>query len=556
VANPLSGAVVMPVRNHFLRWVGLGSLLLVELLLLSLRIDTGDFVGSDVWWAQAVLHSSEFITALLAVAGATALIAFSGSHRAGSGPLQRNQPAPPLEPPPSATRSWVLLTGHLASFLIFSVLAIRLVAGGADHSLGWLIACVAVGALSTVLLAGVALPYRSWIELLTRARGLLVLGCLIGLVAWAVGALSYSLVAPLWRPTLASVESLLRLAGQELIFRPADQVVGVVGPRGPFAVAIDPSCSGYQGIGLVVVFLSVYLWISRHALRLPRALLLLPIGVAAIWFANVLRITLLILVGGWVSSSIALGGFHSQAGWLAFLAIVLGLVALVQRGGFFLADKEVVDSENPTAAYLMPFLSIIGVTLLTHAVSSGFDALYPLGVIVGGAVLWHYWRGNIPGHWRSIWSGRAALFGVAAFVVWILVKAFLIAEVEEPGTAAALAQAPPVLAAFWLVFRLGGTILLAPVVEELAFRGYLMRRLISRDFDQVPHGTFTWTSFLLSSMVFGGLHASWLAGLLAGMIFALAYCRRGRLTDAVLAHATCNTLVALIVLATGRWGFL
>lgn len=556
MANPLSGDPVTLPRNHLLRWLSLGALLLVEVLLLSLRVDTGDFVGPDAWWAQAVRHSSDFLTALLAVAGATALIAFTGSHIAGSVPLQQKQPAPSLEPPPEARRSWALVIAHVACFLVFSVLVIRVVEGGADHALGWLIACVAVGALSLALLAGVARGYRSWYELLQRARGLLAFGTLIGLAAWAAGALSYSVLAPLWRPTLFSVERLLRLAGQEVIFHPADQVVGVVGPRGPFAVSIDPSCSGYQGIGLVSVFLCVYLWINRRALRLPRALLLIPIGIAAIWVANILRITALILIGSWVSGSVALGGFHSQAGWLAFLAIALGLVALVHRGGLFLAEKERVEGENPTAAYLMPLLSIITVTLLTQAVSGEANALYPLGVIVGTAVLWHYWRGSFPGHWRSIWSWGAVLFGVAAFVVWILVKTLLVSEEAEPGIGTALAHAPPVLAALWLMFRLGGTILLVPVVEEMAFRGYLMRRLVARDFDQVPHGTFTWPAFLFSSLVFGVLHATWLAGLLAGMVFALAYCWRGRLTDAILAHATSNALVAAFVLATGRWGLL
>jgi membrane protease YdiL (CAAX protease family) len=54
-------------------------------------------------------------------------------------------------------------------------------------------------------------------------------------------------------------------------------------------------------------------------------------------------------------------------------------------------------------------------------------------------------------------------------------------------------------------------------------------------------------------VAFGALHGRWLAGTLAGLCYALALYRRGRLGDAVLAHATTNALIAADVLATGTW---
>jgi CAAX prenyl protease-like protein len=92
-----------------------------------------------------------------------------------------------------------------------------------------------------------------------------------------------------------------------------------------------------------------------------------------------------------------------------------------------------------------------------------------------------------------------------------------------------------------------------PLAEELAFRGYLTRRLIAPDFECVPLGRFTWASFLVSSALFGALHGRWLAGTLAGMLYALALYRRRNLADPVLAHALTNALLAVHVLATGAW---
>ena len=70
-------------------------------------------------------------------------------------------------------------------------------------------------------------------------------------------------------------------------------------------------------------------------------------------------------------------------------------------------------------------------------------------------------------------------------------------------------------------FRIVGSVVAVPLAEELAFRGYLTRRLIAADFQDVPLGRLTWLSFLVSSALFGALHGRWLAGILAGMIYAM-----------------------------------
>jgi membrane protease YdiL (CAAX protease family) len=53
--------------------------------------------------------------------------------------------------------------------------------------------------------------------------------------------------------------------------------------------------------------------------------------------------------------------------------------------------------------------------------------------------------------------------------------------------------------------------------------------------------------------LFGALHGRWIAGTLAGMLYALAVYRRGELADAVLAHTTSNALIAVYVLVTASW---
>src|SRR4029077_6171045 len=105
----------------------------------------------------------------------------------------------------------------------------------------------------------------------------------------------------------------------------------------------------------------------------------------------------------------------------------------------------------------------------------------------------------------------------------------------------------------WLFFRVVGAVVTVPIAEELAFRGYLLRKLIADDFEQVPLDRFTWVSFLASSILFGVLHGQWLAGILAGMVFSAAQYRRGFLADAVVAHSVSNALLSAYVLTTHDW---
>ena len=105
----------------------------------------------------------------------------------------------------------------------------------------------------------------------------------------------------------------------------------------------------------------------------------------------------------------------------------------------------------------------------------------------------------------------------------------------------------------WLAARAIGSVVTVPLAEELAFRGFLARRLMASDFDTVAPGRLTWASIAVSSLAFGVLHDRWLEGTAAGMLYALAYRRRGSIGDAVVAHATTNALLSAGALISGDW---
>jgi membrane protease YdiL (CAAX protease family) len=60
-------------------------------------------------------------------------------------------------------------------------------------------------------------------------------------------------------------------------------------------------------------------------------------------------------------------------------------------------------------------------------------------------------------------------------------------------------------------------------------------------------------AMIVSALAFGALHRSFLAGTLAGAIYGLALLPRGRLADAVIAHAVTNGLLFGWAVLGGDW---
>jgi exosortase E/protease (VPEID-CTERM system) len=410
--------------------------------------------------------------------------------------------------------------------------------------LTWVASVVATG----VTWLATMLSPLAWLEIVKRSLRPITTGVTVAATAFLIGNSANHLWASMAWATLGLVRAMLGLVATQVVCDPVWCTIGVDG----FRVMIGHECSGFEGIGLVLALLAGYFWVFRQSLRWPRAYLLLPLGAMLIWSLNAVRIAALVLIGAWASPSVAMGGFHSQAGWLAFLGVSLGLVAISRRSSFFAADLEAtveVDRSNPTLSFLGPFLVVLATALVTGAFSSGFDALYGLRVLTGGLALWHF-RRDFAGLLRG-WSWGGIAIGVVAFVLWAALEP---ASTESARSLRSAVQAMPRGQGWaWIVLRVIGSVAIVPLVEELAFRGYLTRRLISVDFESVPLGRFSWLSLLISSAAFGLLHGRWLAGMLVGVIYALALYRRGKLGDAILAHAVTNALIATTVLATGDW---
>jgi CAAX prenyl protease-like protein len=200
-------------------------------------------------------------------------------------------------------------------------------------------------------------------------------------------------------------------------------------------------------------------------------------------------------------------------------------------------------------ALLGPLVVLMATRVLTTAVSSGGDWLYPVRVVTTSLALWACRQRYQRLAWT--WSWPAIGWGIAVGGVWLVLAP------AAPPRALALAERlvplPSGLLAVWVGFRVLGSVLIVPIAEELAFRGYVLQKLVAPDFATVRPGQLTWWACLTSSVLFGVLHGRWLAGTLAGMGYALALHQRGHLADAVVAHMTTNALIAAYVLSQHAW---
>jgi CAAX prenyl protease-like protein len=174
--------------------------------------------------------------------------------------------------------------------------------------------------------------------------------------------------------------------------------------------------------------------------------------------------------------------------------------------------------------------------------------------MAAGAALWLFRRSYKNCDWRFGWS--APLAGVVVFVLWVgLDRVF-----GAPSSSSAIPSALDAMSTpgriFWLAARVLAASVTVPIAEELAFRGYLMRRLVAADFESVDPRRYTWFSLAASSIVFGALHgSSWLAACASGLIYGWLYARSARIGDPVVAHATTNILLAVSVLAFHQWQY-
>jgi exosortase E/protease (VPEID-CTERM system) len=515
---------------------GLAALLAVEALIVVAVYQLGfDFecrrTGAET---LCTLVSTAPLRALIVAAALAVIVALRPALRAGVAGALR----------PALAPGWLAL--HLAGFL--TVLAPRLFLSDSAGS------AVLLAGLGLLVLGGLMAAAGAAAALIATLRGqgttvavALAAAALAPEIAWV--SQTAWLLGPITAVTFHLVVGTLALLGEQTVVDVADADVGVAG----FVVSIATQCSGVEGMALITGFAGLYLALMRNELRFPRALVLIPLAMAASWLLNVVRIVTLILIGAHVSPELAVNGFHSHAGWLMFTVVSLTLVAAAHGWPWLRAAGPVAAvaavraplpplAQDWNAAQILPFTVFMASALIASTFAEQPALWYPARLAAMAAVLWLFRDLYLRLDWRLDPVALAA--GAAVGVAWLATAA---PSAADAALDARIAQMSGLAFAGWALARIVGTSLAVPLIEELFFRGYLMRR-----FD--TGGMAMRLVALAASVVpFAALHDRWLAAGVAGLVFAAVALRRGRLGDAVIAHAVANALIAFWALVTGGW---
>ena len=301
-----------------LRVAAMAGVLGVEGIAITTWLDTGTLNGRGFIY---VIAQSGPVVLRIAIAVAVLTLIFGSST--SSGPPEH----PAWRAAPRVSLVW--LTAHFISAGVFAGLSFPLFQERLPAALnswlaaGWLLA----GATAVMAASFVGVRPQSWMFLL-RAKWRILAGAL------AVAAAACGLGWPatfLWQPMSgAALAVSLAMLHPFVPTATADPATFTLGTP-EFSVIVSRECSGAEGLGLMLAFTVSWLWLHRAEWRFPHAMLLVPIGLSVVWLLNCLRIAGLVFIGAAGAPEVALGGFHSQAGWLAFNVAAIGICLAARR---------------------------------------------------------------------------------------------------------------------------------------------------------------------------------------------------------------------------------
>ncbi|HOW71613.1 MAG TPA: CAAX prenyl protease-related protein [Phycisphaerae bacterium] len=107
------------------------------------------------------------------------------------------------------------------------------------------------------------------------------------------------------------------------------------------------------------------------------------------------------------------------------------------------------------------------------------------------------------------------------------------------------------------VLRITVATITVPVVEELFWRGFMLRTFINwQRFETVPLGTFTWLSFLGTALLSTVQHpANWGVSILCWMAFNALFYWKKSLLFLMIVHGVTNLALYLYVITRHDWIF-
>jgi CAAX prenyl protease-like protein len=111
------------------------------------------------------------------------------------------------------------------------------------------------------------------------------------------------------------------------------------------------------------------------------------------------------------------------------------------------------------------------------------------------------------------------------------------------------------MAMIFIGMRIIGSSLVVPPFEEIFYRSFIYRFLVTSNFLRIPFNRLQWRAFLTAGIIFGIGHYEWLPGILCAFAYQGLVIKKNRLGDAMTAHAITNFLLAVWILTNRAYYF-
>lgn len=218
-------------------------------------------------------------------------------------------------------------------------------------------------------------------------------------------------------------------------------------------------------------------------------------------------------------------------------------------------------SRNPSLPFIAPFVLFIALLGIREMLGLNPAVEYPARVILVGLVFLLLSRGVVT--WRASRPIESVFVGLLVFSIWILPDVIWPSYRNSWLFRNSLTGVPessiPIdlrSNAVFIAFRFFGTAAVVPVIEELFWRGWLMRYIVDSDFQKVPLGTYSGISFWSTALLFASEHGPfWDVGLVAGILYNWWMVRTKSIFDCVVAHAVTNASLAIYVIGFKQWQY-
>jgi uncharacterized protein len=228
-------------------------------------------------------------------------------------------------------------------------------------------------------------------------------------------------------------------------------------------------------------------------------------------------------------------------------------------------NAETAEHRRYLFAYIAPFAVFMVMTTIEGlaAVKPWYPIVYAAKLLFVIAALVGFIR-----YWPKLSSngiGFGVICGIVGAFAWVYLARIEIGPYLPPFLASLVGGSrtgfDPFTLDEWsgryrdlfIVIRMVGLAIVVPIMEELFWRGFLMRFLIAEPFHKVPIGTYIRSSFIIVTLAFVAAHPEILAALVWGAAINLLLYRTKNLWACVAMHATTNALLGAYILATASW---